>query len=100
MITAIKPVTELQRRFGRAHDRMMSARVPAGDRDGESTLEPVTISGYYAVATKSGRPAWARIEWRNGQAVETHCTYDPDAERAANDLVIAGADPLLRDEGK
>lgn len=88
--------TEIQRRFWRAEDRMLAARVPAGDRDGESTLEPVTVSGYYAVSTKSGRPAWARIEWSNGRHSESHCTYDPAAERVADELVIAGADPLWR----
>lgn len=86
--------TEIQRRFWRAHDRMMAARVPAGDRDGESTLDPVTVDGYYRVATVSGRAAWARIEWRAGFPKETYCTYDPDVERAADALVNAGADPL------
>jgi hypothetical protein len=86
--------TEIQRRFWRAHDRMIAARVPEGDRDHSAPTEPVTVGGCYPRATKSGRPAWARIEWRGGQPTELWCTYEPDAERAADDLVLAGADPL------
>ena len=59
----------------------------------------MTVGGYYRVPTKSGRAAWAYFVWGNGFSKELHCTYDPEAEKVANDLVIAGADPLWKDEG-
>jgi hypothetical protein len=93
-----KAPSALQCRFWRAEDRMMAARVPEGDRDRSAPTEPVTVGGYYPAPTKSGRPAWARIEWRNGRMHETHCTYDPDTEKRVDDLVIAGADPFLVDQ--
>lgn len=88
---------DLQLKFWRAEDRMRAAMVPAADRDG-APREPVTVGGYYHVPTKSGRAAWARFEWRDGAAKETHCTYDPATVKTADDLVIAGADPLWIDE--
>lgn len=98
-MTTKREPNDLQHRFWRAEDRMRAARVPDADRDREATTDPVTVSGYYPAPTKSGRLAWSRIEWHNGQPKETHCTYDPGAERRANDLVIAGADPLWKDDG-
>lgn len=89
--------TNLQSRFWRALDRAKAARVPEGDRDRDSPTGPVTAGGYYDAPTKSGRPAWARIEWRDGSPREVHCTYSPDAERAVNDLVIAGANPFAKE---
>lgn len=79
---------------------MRAARVPEADRDRDAPTEPVTVDGYYPAPTKSGRPAWRRILWNGGRTHEAHCTYDPDAERAANDLVIAGADPFWQDSGR
>ena len=94
---ATRTANETQRRFWRAHDRMTAARVPEGDRDRDAPTAPATVGGYYPRATKSGRPAWARIEWRDGQPSELHCTYDPSAERLVDELVIAGADPFWQD---
>lgn len=85
-----------QLKFWRAEDRMRAAEVPAEDRDGAGA-EPVTVSGWYPVPTKSGRPAWARYEWVNTpihHAAELHCTYDRTYYDLANALVAEGADPL------
>lgn len=89
--------TEIQRRFWRAEDRMLAARVPDADRNGPGR-EPVAVSGYYEVPTVSGRPAWAYYAWTDGRCSERHCTYNTHAEQAVVDLIVAGADPLWRQE--
>ena len=61
-------------------------------------IEPVTVSGYYEVRTKSGNRAWAHFQWRNGAVTETHCTYDTAARRECDELIGLGADPFWRDE--
>lgn len=85
---------DLQLKFWRAYDRMRAAEVPATDRVESGAMEPVTISGYYEVRTKSGNPAWAYFHWRNGAVTETHCTYDPAAHRKCDELIGLGADPF------
>lgn len=42
--------------------------------------EPVTVSGWYSVYTKSGRAAWRHYAWISGRLRTGVCTYDLGAE--------------------
>jgi hypothetical protein len=90
-------VSDLQLKFFRALERMRSNEVPESDRNGGS-LEPVTVGGWYEVPTKTGRQAWARYVWFDGQLVESHCTYNFEHYKRADELVTLGADPFAKDE--
>jgi hypothetical protein len=88
---------DLQLKFWRAEDRMRAAEVPAADRVDSGSIEPVTVSGYYEIRTKSGNPAWAYFQWSNGTLAETHCTYDTASRRKCDELIGLGADPFWKD---
>lgn len=84
-------VTSADARSGRIdclRDAAHAAHVPDSDRDGPGS-EPVTVSGWYEVPTVSGRRAWQRYDWRDGQCVQGVCTYDLCAEDAYRDADAA-----------
>lgn len=98
----VKPLvsSDLQLKFFRACERMRSNEVPESDRG--STLEPITVDGWYEISTKSGRPAWALFVWTSAggrhHPSERHCTYNREHFDRANELVAQGANPFAKDE--
>lgn len=88
---SIKTLTDYRNALDRADARLTAARaaveaakVPNDDID-TGYSEPVTMTGWYALRTISGRPAWRLCTWVNGRVREDAPTYD----RAAHDEVAA-----------
>lgn len=77
-------LAELEHRMEDAREVAIALRVPDSDRMGPGR-EPVTVSGWYEVPTLSGRHAWQRYDWRDGQVVDGSCTYSIHAENSYRD---------------
>lgn len=83
----IRQMIALKPKYDAAKAAALAARCPEEDCLGGGS-EPVTTTGWYAVLTGSGRPAWRHYMWRQGRLHSGACTYDLDAESRYGELAL------------